>query len=385
MISVGFVLFTLTMPSHSEADMIVTKAVDTPRPAPGNPVEFTVTIANDSPNTATGIEVTDRLPSGLTIPVGAVPFVSQGHYDAVSGVWETGSLQPLETAILTIPALPDPATSPTCQVNLARITSPLANDPESTNDWSIAAVHSGGSTDCARLTLVSSLQQAPRTGSPTVVLNVEIWNDGPDTAKGLGVKLSGVENVGNLDRDSYYGDLPAAHVLNSTASWTYDCGLSAFTESYTLTVYTETTAASDSVVSASGEISVPATAPCGGIEGQIEEGLSDAVCFVATAAYGSHLDSHVIALREFRDDYLMTNAVGRKFVDVYYRYSPPIASVIAKHEVLRFVTRFLLAPIIYAVSFPLVFVSVLYGLTLASLVSFMRRRGTKAHTDSPKE
>ena len=34
-------------------------------------------------------------------------------------------------------------------------------------------------------------------------------------------------------------------------------------------------------------------------------------CFVATAAYGSYLDPHVEALRNFRDEQLLTNAPGR--------------------------------------------------------------------------
>jgi len=69
-------------------------------------------------------------------------------------------------------------------------------------------------------------------------------------------------------------------------------------------------------------------------------------CFIATAAYGSYMEPHVMVLRDFRDRFLLTNSVGKAFVDLYYTYSPPVADFIANHDNLRAVVRWSLLPIV---------------------------------------
>ena len=69
-------------------------------------------------------------------------------------------------------------------------------------------------------------------------------------------------------------------------------------------------------------------------------------CFIGTAAFGSKFEKHVQLLRRFRDFYLMPNSIGRIFVKAYYRYSPPMADFIAKHDILRTMVRCGLAPLI---------------------------------------
>lgn len=69
-------------------------------------------------------------------------------------------------------------------------------------------------------------------------------------------------------------------------------------------------------------------------------------CFIATAAYGSMLERHVLILREFRDRVMMANSIGKRLVGMYYGVSPGIAGFIAEYEVLRTVVRVILLPII---------------------------------------
>ncbi len=73
---------------------------------------------------------------------------------------------------------------------------------------------------------------------------------------------------------------------------------------------------------------------------------SSGFCFIATAAYGTPLARQVRILSRFRDVYLLPNALGKKFVELYYRYSPPVAEYIASRPYLKAIVRISLLPLI---------------------------------------
>jgi len=64
-----------------------------------------------------------------------------------------------------------------------------------------------------------------------------------------------------------------------------------------------------------------------------------ALCFIATAAYGSPAAEEIDILREFRDVVLRPNRLGAELVSLYYKTSPPIAEFISQNEALRTAVR----------------------------------------------
>jgi hypothetical protein len=71
-------------------------------------------------------------------------------------------------------------------------------------------------------------------------------------------------------------------------------------------------------------------------------------CFIATAAYGTPVVKDVQILREFRDEYLLTNPPGQALVNIYYRVSPPVADFITEHPGLKPMVRAGLIPAVAA-------------------------------------
>ncbi len=103
---------------------------------------------------------------------------------------------------------------------------------------------------------------------------------------------------------------------------------------------------------------------------------TSSACFIATAAYGSILNPAVVVLRDFRDQYLKTNHLGRQLVAWYYKNSPPIADRIAASGTLRFVVRIMLLPLIAAswMLLHLGIMSMIFWVACLAVILFRLRR-----------
>ena len=70
-------------------DLELSIVVDDATPAVGSTVTYTITLTNQGPNTATQVNVTDVLPTGLTYQSSSP---SQGTYTSGTGIWDVGSV-----------------------------------------------------------------------------------------------------------------------------------------------------------------------------------------------------------------------------------------------------------------------------------------------------
>jgi|Deesub1362A_J573_1020465.scaffolds.fasta_scaffold02718_3 uncharacterized repeat protein (TIGR01451 family) len=115
----------VTLQAQVLADLSLTKSVTPPDPLVGETVVFTVEVRNEGPCEATGVEVTDLLPSGYSY---VSHTTSQGSYNPATGVWAVGSLGVGATATLTLTAEVNAAGDYT---NWAEITASDQEDPDS--------------------------------------------------------------------------------------------------------------------------------------------------------------------------------------------------------------------------------------------------------------
>ncbi len=119
---------TVTCP----ADLSISKS-DAPDPVmAGDPLTYTLTVANNGPGDASGVTVTDTLPAGVTL-VSATP--SQGTCTVVT--CDLGSLANGASAVITITVTVDPATPAGTITNTATV-SASETDPDATNNTASA-------------------------------------------------------------------------------------------------------------------------------------------------------------------------------------------------------------------------------------------------------
>jgi uncharacterized repeat protein (TIGR01451 family) len=161
-----------------QADLALGKIVSNPRPNVGDTITFTVNLTDNGPADATGVQVTDLLPAGLTL-VSANP--SQGTYISGTGLWDVGSLAKGAHATLTFQAT---VVSSLAQTNTATISHADQFDPNTGNN-SASATETPQQADLAVTKTVSN--PTPNVGD-TVTFTVTLADLGPDPATNVTVE-----------------------------------------------------------------------------------------------------------------------------------------------------------------------------------------------------
>jgi len=190
-----------------EADMVLTKTADNTTPQEGTTVVFTVTLHNNGPTAATGLQVSDLLPAGLTYSSHvAEPGTT---YDNATGVWDVSGLTvaKLASATLTVTANVDFGTAGSNITNNASITSADAYDPDNGNDSEDAIITPtpGVATNLTILKMASSATAQP---GDTVTYSVTIQNSGPGVGTSVVITDLMPSNFVALRTDPYGNGTP---------------------------------------------------------------------------------------------------------------------------------------------------------------------------------
>ncbi|WP_161594377.1 gliding motility-associated C-terminal domain-containing protein [Flagellimonas alvinocaridis] len=215
-------------------DLSLTKTISKSPPLVSDNVMFVLTISNAGPNTATSVEVTDLLPSGFT-------YISDnggGSYNAISGLWNVGTLTNGASESLNIMASVNPAGIYT---NIAEVTNHDQFDADSTPNNNVPAEDDQDEVVVIPEPLVDlSITKTADNLTPNVgdqiVFTVTVQNDGPSDATNVVVTdllasgyglvsavpssgsynaVNGVWNVGSLNSSNTETLTVTANVLSS--------------------------------------------------------------------------------------------------------------------------------------------------------------------------
>ncbi|MCH3885549.1 DUF642 domain-containing protein [Tenacibaculum aquimarinum] len=115
------------------ADLSLIKTVDNALPKIGGNIVYTLTVTNNSSFNATGVQVTDVLPAGLTYVSHTTgqSFTDSGDADTQRDLWTIGGLNANQSIVLQITAT---VTSAGTIINNAEITQSNQTDSDSTPD-----------------------------------------------------------------------------------------------------------------------------------------------------------------------------------------------------------------------------------------------------------
>ncbi|MNS18345.1 hypothetical protein D3C72_500350 [compost metagenome] len=178
-----------TSPLGQAADLSLTKTVNNATPVIGAPVTFEIVIANQGPQNATGVEVTDLLPSGYSF---SNFTATKGTYTSTNGKWIIGSLASGDAQTLQLTAIVNATGN---YLNTTEVTASSLPDPDSTPNNGItteddyAEIATAPVVPMADLSLTKVIVGGnlnPIFGA-TVTFEITVKNSGPQNATGVKV------------------------------------------------------------------------------------------------------------------------------------------------------------------------------------------------------
>lgn len=174
--------YTISIQEPATPDLEIVKTVNNSTPIEGETITFTVSVTNPGEFPATGIQVTDQLPNGITYQSHTT---SQGNYNTSTNIWDIGTLADGDTTTVTlnITATVNSGTLGSTITNTAEITALNESDPELGNNSESAGITVVQPQADIQITKIVN-NQVPVEGD-FVTYTVSITNNGPRNATNL--------------------------------------------------------------------------------------------------------------------------------------------------------------------------------------------------------
>ena len=167
------------------ADLVTVKTLASgdSTPAEGDTVTFEIEVTNSGPDTATGVSLTDLLPAGLTVTAGN-GAVTQGTYDAATGLWSIGDLASGATVTLTLEGTVDVGEGGNTITNVTTAARGNEADPSTVGDDLEEEVAVENLADLVTEKTLISGDATPAEGD-SVTFQIAVTNNGAAQATGV--------------------------------------------------------------------------------------------------------------------------------------------------------------------------------------------------------
>ncbi len=174
---------TRTTSLSASVDLAITNTSTTNSATAGGSLVYQIDVTNNGPSTATGVTLSDTLPSGVTFTSATA---AQGTVSHASGVvtGNLGTIAPGATVRVTVNATVNPNSRGTLS-NTATVTS-TETDSSSANNSSTATTTLGSSVDLA-ITSTKTNPNDPAVAGGTLTYTLVVTNAGPSTANSVTV------------------------------------------------------------------------------------------------------------------------------------------------------------------------------------------------------